>query len=73
MEKKRNKRKQDNAKVFHEMDAFLGGDGGLRLVPVRLVMGDAPPSQLPIPTERPDGGMLWDIMGQYGILWNIAG
>lgn len=37
------------------MDAFLGGDGGLRLVPVRLLIGAAPPSQLPIPTVRPDG------------------
>lgn len=47
---------EDDAKVFHEMDAFLGGNGAaIRLVPVRLVMGDAPPSQLPIPTKRPDG------------------
>lgn len=47
---------KDDAKVFHEMDAFLGGDGAtIRLVPVRLVMGGAPPSQLPIPAKRPDG------------------
>ncbi|CAM9506562.1 unnamed protein product, partial [Laminaria digitata] len=51
--------KANDGKVFHKMDAFLGGDGGLRLVPVRLVMGDAPPSQLPIPTERPDA-VPWD-------------
>eukprot|EP00903_Cladosiphon_okamuranus_P009959 g9447.t1 len=48
--------KTDDAKVFHEMDAFLGGDAAaVRLVPVRLVMGSAPPSQLPIPAKRPDG------------------
>lgn len=47
---------KDDAKVFHEMDAFLGGDGAtIRLVPVRLVMGGAPPAQLPIPAKRPDG------------------
>lgn len=38
------------------MDAFLGGDRGtVRLVPVRLLTGGAPPSQLPIPAQRPDG------------------
>lgn len=54
------------------MDAFLGGDGGLRLVPVRLLMGDAPPSQLPIPTECPDGGIVWDFVGFCGALLNVA-
>eukprot|EP00752_Nemacystus_decipiens_P005704 g5162.t1 len=47
--------KTNDAQVFHEMDALLGGDRAIRLVPVRLVMGSAPPSQLPIPAKRPDG------------------
>lgn len=46
---------KDDPKLFHEMDAFLGGDGGIRLVPVRLLAGGAPPAQLPIPTERANG------------------
>ncbi|CAN0218289.1 unnamed protein product [Ectocarpus sp. 12 AP-2014] len=48
--------KSNDTKVFHEMDALLGGDRGtVRLVPVRLLTGGAPPSQLPIPAQRPDG------------------
>lgn len=49
-------RGQDDPKLYHDMDAFLGGDkAAVRLVPVRMLTGDAPPSQLPIPAERPDG------------------
>ncbi|CAN0083226.1 unnamed protein product [Ectocarpus sp. 8 AP-2014] len=52
--------KSNDTKVFHEMDALLGGDRGtVRLVPVRLLTGGAPPSQLPIPAQRPDG-VPWD-------------
>ncbi|CAM9943444.1 unnamed protein product [Scytosiphon promiscuus] len=48
--------KTNDAKVFHEMDGFLGGAGGaIRLVPVRVLTGGAPPSQLPIPAKRRDG------------------
>ncbi|CAN0242320.1 unnamed protein product [Pylaiella littoralis] len=48
--------KTNDEKMFHEMDLFLDGDrGGIRLVPVRLLAGGAPPSQLPIPSKRPDG------------------
>ncbi|CAN0068273.1 unnamed protein product [Ectocarpus sp. 12 AP-2014] len=67
--------KSNDTKVFHEMDALLGGGRGtVRLVPVRLLTGGAPPSQLPIPAQRPGGtpftlrdclcwfcpGVLWD-------------
>lgn len=41
--------------MFHEMDALFDGDGGLRVVPVRVLVGAAPPSQLPIPPLRPNG------------------
>lgn len=37
------------------MDALFHGDGGLRVVPVRVLVGAAPPSQLPIPPLRPNG------------------
>lgn len=58
--------RSDDTKLFHEMETFLGEDGGLRLVPVRILKGSTSPSQLPIPTERPNGKlrlfyMVWTV------------
>lgn len=62
-------KKKDDAKVFHEMDAFLGRDGGaIRLVPVRVLTGGAPPSQLPIPAKRRDGERIKDAVRSWSLL-----
>ncbi|CAM9821627.1 unnamed protein product [Ascophyllum nodosum] len=48
----------NEVKVFREIDALFGKGVGLRVVPVRVLVGGAPPSQLPIPPKRPNGEIL---------------